>query len=473
MKNEGNVALKAGLSYVISSVIVKAITVITTPIFTRLLSTAEYGIVSTFTSWYTLLVIFYTLNLTYSIGRAKLDFEGKLDEYIGSMQTLSGMVSFILSALMIIFIDPVSSFFELNKTNTFILAIYLFFGPSITFYQNGYRYRYKYKQNIAIAWYTVIATVLFSLIFVLTHDANRDEWRILGITLPTIFLSIVFWVNSLRKNYLNFNKVYWKYGLTLSAPLIIHTLSINILSQSDRIFISKICGPEDTALYSLIYSYSLILSIVMNAISDGWLPWFHDNLFAGNKELIKHNSKKLVILGCYIGLACIGFAPEAIIILGGNEYIQALPCVLPVVLGVVCQYIYTHYVNIEMHLKKTKYVSEGTIFATVLNLILNAIFIPIFGYLAAAYTTLASYFALMVVHFLITYKRLGMKLYNNIFMFVSMLLTSAVGTIISFTYEYEIIRYGLIIIGFISFLFFFREYVKGFIVKIKAKKKAL
>ena len=211
----------------------------------------------------------------------------------------------------------------------------------------------------------------------------------------------------------------------------------------------------------------------MNAISDGWLPWFHDNLFAGNKELIKHNSKKLVILGCYIGLACIGFAPEAIIILGGNEYIQALPCVLPVVLGVVCQYIYTHYVNIEMHLKKTKYVSEGTIFATVLNLILNAIFIPIFGYLAAAYTTLASYFALMVVHFLITYKRLGMKLYNNIFMFVSMLLTSAVGTIISFTYEYEIIRYGLIIIGFISFLFFFREYVKGFIVKIKAKKKAL
>lgn len=90
--NKINVALKAGVWYVVSSVIVRAIAVITTPIFTRLLSTAEYGTVSTFTSWYSLLLTFYTMNLTYSIGRAKLDFENKLDEYIGAMQTLSGVV---------------------------------------------------------------------------------------------------------------------------------------------------------------------------------------------------------------------------------------------------------------------------------------------------------------------------------------------------------------------------------------------
>ena len=307
----------------------------------------------------------------------------------------------------------------------------------------------------------------------LPHDSNRAEWRMLGITIPTVLLSATFWIHSLRKRNLNCNKTYWKYGLTLSVPLIIHTLSLNLLSQSDRIFISKICGPGDTALYSLVYNYSLLLSIIMNAISDGWLPWFHDNYFAGNKELIKINSKQLVVLGCYIGLACIGVAPEAIAILGGSEYLQGLPCVLPIVLGVVCQYIYTHYVNIEMHLKKTKYVSEGTIFATVLNLILNAIFIPIFGYVAAAYTTLASYLALMVVHFIITRKRLGIKLYSDVFMFGSMLITSVISIIVSLTYEHTLIRYCLIIVGFVTFLIYFKKYAIGFLGRfsVTARKK--
>ena len=79
---------KARLWYVISSIMVKAISIITTPIFTRMLSTSEYGTVSTFTSWSGLLLTFFTLNLTYSIGRAKLDYPDKLDDYVGSMQLL-------------------------------------------------------------------------------------------------------------------------------------------------------------------------------------------------------------------------------------------------------------------------------------------------------------------------------------------------------------------------------------------------
>lgn len=282
----------------------------------------------------------------------------------------------------------------------------------------------------------------------------------LGITLPTVLLSSSFWIHAIRHKRLVYNKEYWRYGLALSLPLILHTLSLNLLSQSDRIFISKICGTEDTALYSLVYNYSLLLSIVMNAIADGWLPWFHDNYFAGNNEMIKKSSKKLVVLGCYIGLGCIAVAPEAIAVLGGKDYLPGLPCVLPIVLGVVCQYIYTHYVNIEMHLKKTKYVSEGTIFATVLNLILNAIFIPMFGFVVAAYTTLVSYLALMIVHFVITRKKLGVKLYDDAFMFGIMIGTSAVGFIVTLVYGYMAIRYGLTAIGFVTFLVYFREYIK-------------
>ncbi len=83
--NTTGVALKAGMWYVVSSVMVKAVSVITTPIFTRILTTDEYGYVSTFATWYSLLLVICSLNLTYSIGRAKIDFPDKLDDYIAHL----------------------------------------------------------------------------------------------------------------------------------------------------------------------------------------------------------------------------------------------------------------------------------------------------------------------------------------------------------------------------------------------------
>jgi O-antigen/teichoic acid export membrane protein len=80
---------------------------------------------------------------------------------------------------------------------------------------------------------------------------------------------------------------------------------MHILSQSDRIFITKIWGKSDTAFYSLAYTYGILLYVFTNAVSDGWLPWFHDTYYAGEYDKIRKNVKPLVVLGCYIGLACI------------------------------------------------------------------------------------------------------------------------------------------------------------------------
>ena len=449
-----NTALKSGVWYVISSVTVNAISIITTPIFTRILTTEEYGITATFTSWYSLLIIFSSLNLAFSIGRAKLDYPDKLNDYIGSMQLLSGIFTFFLFLATLIFIRPISLWTELDKPFIFLLILYLFFMPAISFKQNGLRYQYKYKQNIAIAWYMAISTVLLSLVFVLSQDENKALWYITGLVVPAIVLSAAFWLNALRKKEMHINLGYWKYGLFLSLPLILHSVSKNVLAQSDRILISKLCSPSATGIYNLAYSYALALSIITSAISESWLPWFHDSFFAGNHHAIRQNVKSIIILGCYIGLACIALAPEAIYILGGANYMEGISCVPPLVLGIICQYIYTHYVNIELHLKKTKYVSGGTILAAAINIILNFIFIPLTGYVAAAYTTLASYLILMIIHLLITEKLLKVKLYDDRFMFGALGMTSIIAIILVFSYQHTIVRYSLVAIGFCTFCLF-------------------
>ena len=469
-QSNGKVALKAGIWYVISNVMVKAISVITTPLFTRMMSTAEYGTVQTFISWHTLLLPIFSLNLTFTIGRAKLEFPGKLDEYIGAMQVLSGIFSLVISGIIIGLLHPVSSLLELSPLETIILLLYLTFGTAITFHQSGYRYKYKYKQNIAIAWYSALGTTVVSVLMILVFKGNKADLRMAGIVIPTMLLSLYFWGKSIRTKILRINFEYWKYGLKISVPLIFHTISMHILSQSDRIFITKIWGQSDTAFYSLAYTYGVLLHVFTTAAAEGWLPWFHDNYYSGNHEAIKKNVKPLIVLGCYIGLACAALAPEATLILGGSKYAHSVPCVPPIVFGVVCQYIYTQYVNIELHLKKTAYVSAGTILAALFNIVTNAIFIPIYGFVAAAYTTLASYFLLMIIHFVITKKVLKVNLYDDLFMFGALIITGIVTAILMLTYDHAVIRYALIAVGFASFLFYFRDYINGWIKKRKAKR---
>lgn len=459
-------ALKASIWYVISSIFVKAAAIITTPIFTRLMTREQYGITATFISWYSLLLPICTVNLAYSIGRAKLDFPKQLDNYIGSMQLLSALVTVILAVLCLVFLRPLAILLKLESRVVILLMIYLLFSPAITFVQNGYRYRYQYRQNIAIAWYTGVGTVLLSLLFMLSVNANRALLRILGIVIPNVLLSLFFWVRAVWHGNIHVNIGYWRYGIHLSGPLILHTVCLNILSQSDRVFIQAIQGETATAIYSLAYSYGLALSVVTSAVADGWLPWFHDNYFNKNFESIRKNTQKVVALGCYVGLACIALAPETIRILGGKDYEEGISCVLPIVLGVVCQYIYTHYVNIELHLKKTKYVSMGTVIAALINIGLNMVFIPSYGFVAAAYTTLVSYLMLMIIHYLITRKVLCVKIYNDFFMFASMLITFVVAFIVTWTYRFTLIRYCLILIGFISFVIVYRQYIFIYVKRI-------
>lgn len=454
-----HLALKAGIWYVVSNIMVKAITVLTTPIFTRLLSTEEYGVVQTFVSWHALLLPFFTLNLTYSIGRAKLDFPGSLKEYVGSILILTAFFSILLTACVIGFLGPVSRLFELPPWGTIALLIYLFAQLSILLAQGTYRYSYQYKQNIAIAWCSALSTTLCSLAFICFGRGDKALARMWGIALPTALMGLWFWTSAFRQKLLSIKPCYWKYGLRISVPLVFHTISMHILSQSDRIFIAKIWGASDTAFYSLAYTYGVLLHVFTTAVSQGWLPWFHDTYFQKKFPDIRRNVKPLILLGCYIGLASIALAPEAILVFGGARYAHSLPCVPPVVLGVICQYVYTHYVNIELHLKKTIFVSAGTVFAALFNIAANAFFIPRFGFVAAAYTTLASYFALMLVHFVITRKILCVHLYNDTFMFGTLVVVSLLSAALVASYSRPTLRMTFVVVGFITFLFQFRFHI--------------
>lgn len=119
-----------------------------------------------------------------------------------------------------------------------------------------------------------------------------------------------------------------------------------------------------------------------------------------NKHIYRYATPYTLLfaLGC-VGIMLVG--PEVVFIFGGASYMEAQYVIPPVCLGIMFQFVYTLYANIEFYEKKTGWISAATIVAAILNIILNFLFIPVFGYIAAAYTTAIGFGIMFIMHYLV------------------------------------------------------------------------
>ena len=97
------VVLKSGIWYTISNFAFRAIAFITTPVFSRVLSQAEYGEYNNINSWVAILVVLAACDLHSSIIRAKLDFEEDLESYSFSVLTLSSIITIAFYLFIVYF----------------------------------------------------------------------------------------------------------------------------------------------------------------------------------------------------------------------------------------------------------------------------------------------------------------------------------------------------------------------------------
>ena len=116
-------------------------------------------------------------------------------------------------------------------------------------------------------------------------------------------------------------------------------------------------------------------------------------------------------------LAVIWYAPEIILIMAGSQYQEAIWAVAPVSMSLLLLFYAQFFINVEFYYEEKKMLVYGSVGAALLNIALNAWLIPIFGFVAAGYTTLASYivFALSNCYAMrVVLKKRGVpdKLYN-------------------------------------------------------------
>lgn len=406
-----NKVFKAGAGYIIGNYLLKGITFLSAPIFTRLLTTEEYGDFGAYIAYESIFYIILGLALHSSITNAKYEYKEKLDGYVSSLVLLSGISVGIWWIIANVFYSSYCSILGLDRTVMNILVFHCLGSAMFQLFNVYVGLSYSVKSYLVLTGVNGLANMGLSIILILTIFRNdRLMGRILGSALPIIVIAGYICYYFFKKCKPQVNKQYWKYALQYSLPIIPHGISQVILSSFDRIMIKGMVGATEAGLYSFAGTINSIIVVVSSSLDKVWKPWFYEKMDAKEYSVIRKSIAKYM-LGFAIFIAMVIMViPELVRILGAKEYWGTTACVIPVVIGGYFAFIYTIPVYVEYFYKKTKYIALGSILAAVLNIVLNYLLIPRYGYIAAAYTTLLTYLLYYVFHCFLARKIHGSSL---------------------------------------------------------------
>lgn len=393
------VPVKASFWFLISAFLQKGISVISTPIFTRLLSTAEYGQYNVFNSWLGIVTVFVTLQLYSGVfTQGMVKFEDRKYQYASSLQGLCLTLVVFWTIVYFVFRNKWNALFGLTTVQMLAMILMIWASSAFSFWSVEQRVDFHYHKLVAVSIITSILKPAVGVVFVVLAE-DKVTARILGLVLVELAAYTWMFFSQMRKGRVFYEKYFWKHALMFNLPLIPHYLSMTVLNSSDRIMIKNMVGAEEAGIYSLAYSVSQIMILFNTALLQTIEPWLYKKIKSKSIKDIEKVAYPAFLLIAGVNILLLVFAPEVVSIFAPTAYHDAIWVVPPVAMSVYFMFAYTFFAVFEFYYEKTKNVAIATVSGAVLNILLNYIFIGKFGYYAAGYTTLICYIVFSLYHY--------------------------------------------------------------------------
>lgn len=396
--------LKSGIWYTIGNICIKGLSFLALPIFTRLLSSEDFGIFNVYLSYENILYVIIGFGISGTVKIAYFDYKEKFNDYMSSVISLTVFIALIIDILATFLIWVCGYVFPNNWSYSMLqLLIFSSLATSIyTLITTKYVICSEYKTNLSISFFYTIFSVLLSVVLCfVVFSSERALARIIGHTVPIMIITYGISLSIMLKSRVTFNKGYWVYALKLGSPLILHSLSMVLMMHIGKLMIDYYLGSSQTGIYSVAVTIASILSIVLGSFDNAWAPWFYRGL-SGEPgiNLVKGDNLLAAVFG-YLTAVFMLISPDIMRIMVTDEYFVGIYSLIPLVLSCFVNFMYLFAVNQEYFYKKTKTIAVGTIIATLAGILLNYLLIPKFGYITAAFVDLVCKGILFAIHSII------------------------------------------------------------------------
>lgn len=395
--SEFKVILKHSSIYFVANLLNRVIGFLMIPIYTRFLTPADYGILELITITLNLTSIVLAVGITEAVARFYFDYSDKE----GKNAVIStGLIGFIgIAGISFIIFAPLSSSIsrlvlgDSAYTSFFLIAIgYMAFDLIL---QVVFAYLRVAQKSVKLTLFSVLRLlVAVSLNIYFVVFAGIGVKGILLSTLITNFLLLAFLIpNTFRSVGFNLNFGLLKRMARFGAPLILSSVSHQIVTASDRYFIKTFATLADTGLYSLGYKLgALVITFVATPFDMIWTPRRFQNFGKeGYEQIFSRIFTYFIFAIAFVGLYISILMKDILRFMVAEPFWDAYKVVPIITLTYVLYGFYYHF-NIGILMKKKTRLYAGINIATgVLNLILNYFLIRAYSIWGAAFATLICY----------------------------------------------------------------------------------
>lgn len=216
------------------------------------------------------------------------------------------------------------------------------------------------------------------------------------------FMFCVIYVLAKKKQYLIQGQklsIRWRWlkkGVRISTPFFIGTIAYKVIEYSDRFVIDYFLGKESVGVYSFYVNFANIINIVVTTLTFTLLvPNLLRTIAAKNEVEIEAKIKALkkeLTRTTLVVIAIVSISIFPVLSwLQKPEFLESYPVFFITVFsnGMLNASLFYHYLLYGF--KKDKEIFYPILISSVLNILLNLLFIKAFGIYAAAGSTLLSY----------------------------------------------------------------------------------
>ena len=408
--NQYKSLIKNSFLFAIGSIGSKAISFFMLPLYTRMLTTSDYGQLDILQTTISLLIPLVTFQVVEAVFRFSVDMR---DEDSASKVLTNGIFLCLIGMLITVLLFPIFNNFEPFATYTTMFYLIMFLTIFHGIIKQFVRGLEKIKTFVAADLIYTGSFVTFNIVFLVNLRMGLRGY-FLSMVLAHLVAIIVLIIFANVFKYLNlksFNRKLLKTMLIYSIPLIPNGLMWWVMNVSDRYILTYFLGFDATGIYSVSYKFPSLITL-MNSIF--FMAWQLSAMQEYGKEGYDNFYKNIFgVLSSFLLLitaVVLLILKPLMSVFVADAFYESWKYVPLLLAGTVFQAFSSFFGTNYTASKKTKGAFTTSVYGAIVNIGINLLLIPIWGIQAAAFSTMLAYLTMWLLRLFDTKKFVKIKI---------------------------------------------------------------
>lgn len=446
---------KNTILFALNTIGTKLIAFFLVPLYTKALSTKEYGTVDLIATIGVILVPIITFNIGEAVMRFALDdnADKKGIINIGVLFSLFSLILGLTAAIAVRLFSQITVDWTLVYLYCISQGFYMIFSCNLRGQEKLFQYAIG---NILQALLVAGLNILFLNVFKLGVNGFFFAY-ILANTISFLYCFIAGNTISALQNF-HIDKQLMIKMVKYSIVLVPNSFMWWIMNSSDHVMVTSLIGVAANGIYAISYKVPSVLSSLSTVFNQAWsYSAIHENKSKDSVEFNNEMFDNLVRFQLIITVSLMTFMKPFLKIYVQSSYYEAWQYTPYLLVGYFFLTMGTFLSTIYTVQKDSKGFLFSGLVGAVLNLVLNFILIPLWGIHGAAFATCISYIAVFLYRVIDTRKYMVIHVFKTDYVVgYIVLLITAISMAIPYKWGGAVLVLEMIIIFVIN---------RGFVIK--------